>query len=731
MLDDGDMDSPRWSPRGSVSYPTAVPERTARRYWDSCSFRLVSCAAAMFLVAFEIWSYHDNASVVSSSLFAAFNSGSSTNKKAAAAQNSDSSRASSPIGKASIASLDELPHHVAATGDTDDNGHFVCRKIREGTGNGLSDLPRRLIPSADALWSDQLPRILDASKFYTPDGDTDFLLSDFTAQLLHVVSPRLHRGVHAQPRDWSAVRRVLDVLEARWRYLQDDNDDDNNENRTAATTPPPPPLRIVVFGGSVTQGGHCQELFDGLHAEPKMYPYHCRWSTQLQQLIDNLLGFPSLVKVINLSQGGTTTDFASTFMLKYGLMPKKAMDPDIVINAYSTNDMGRFSSDRKGLLEELQVFVRYWLSPSQPRVSSSALCRDYQINDTAPPLLIFLDDFLGNRPRELLPLMEFGHTLGMLANYYGFGSVSYTNVVRDLVYGDTAEFWFTSVNWWGTENTNVMGSEIHPSLGMHMATSWAFAYYFLQVALNFCTLHQSWSLLSEETYSASKMAQWAPQQSSRFNPVVPGKPRAPPRGMPPLLDSKLSIEDMSALWKNGTSDGEGSTVPRDCFGKETITMTDQPCIFGWVGGVKHLKDDLLQNAVKEWSGWKIVSDNRKPGISPSSPKDVLSLEFLNVGQPVRKVVLAHMKSYGPRWEGSEVSVLIKTRRGTAADQSWESIASRGVTGYHGSTTSEMYIEEIELPLPGISIGESLRVEIEFRGSDGMTFKILGILVCSS
>jgi hypothetical protein len=50
-----------------------------------------------------------------------------------------------------------------------------------------------------------------------------------------------------------------------------------------------------------------------------------------------------------------------------------------------------------------------------------------------------MDDYLGNEQREILVTTELAQATMVLANYYGFTSMSYANVVRDIVYGDTHE----------------------------------------------------------------------------------------------------------------------------------------------------------------------------------------------------------------------------------------------------------------------------------------------------
>jgi len=216
-----------------------------------------------------------------------------------------------------------------------------------------------------------------------------------------------------------------------------------------------------------------------------------------------------------------TTNFATDFLLRFNLVPTDAKEPDIVINACSSNDITRYRrGGRDSSLETAQRFVRHYLSPGSPVSSTCRSIGDNHANEsstTATPLIIFLDDLLGNSPRHILRSMGYGELLGTVTEYYGVGRVSFPDMVRDLVYGDTTEYWFTSVDWWGADRDKPkreMKKQIHPDLGMHTATSWAFAYYFAAVVVDYCSLEPNWELVPREPYGVSEMAKWATSRNS-------------------------------------------------------------------------------------------------------------------------------------------------------------------------------------------------------------------------
>ena len=166
-----------------------------------------------------------------------------------------------------------------------------------------------------------------------------------------------------------------------------------------------------------------------------------------------------MFQVTKIAMGGTNTAVGAQ-VFQFDLLPEEARDPDIVINGYATNDMhvltvleAQSGNQTLGqrVFEITQEFVRTVLEDKP--------CRN-------KPLLIHMDDYLGNEQREILSTMELSQAVGTLADYYGFARVSYANLVRDIVYGDTREYWFSPEGWWPEGNrSKVMEREIHPGMG--------------------------------------------------------------------------------------------------------------------------------------------------------------------------------------------------------------------------------------------------------------------------
>jgi hypothetical protein len=296
--------------------------------------------------------------------------------------------------------------------------------------------------SALSLWLDHTPLIHKSSQLLENDKRYDY--HDFTAQLLEVVSPRLSRSVLNLPLDWTVVDRIMQKIDARYRFLKEGGEE-------------APPVKIVVMGGSILVGRNCRKLNKDLGISFTLPNRQCTYAHRLQKFLDLVGGTTEVFHVTKIAMGGTNTAVGSQIFY-YDLLPREGHNPDIVINAYATNDMhvltlleAQSGNQTLGqrVFEMTQEFVRDVMQ-EQP-------CRD-------KPLLIHMDDYLGNEQREILSTMELSQAAGALADYYGFSRISYANVVRDIVYGDTKEFWFSPEGWW-PKGAEGMEREIHPGMG--------------------------------------------------------------------------------------------------------------------------------------------------------------------------------------------------------------------------------------------------------------------------
>jgi hypothetical protein len=191
-----------------------------------------------------------------------------------------------------------------------ETGGAMCRAL--GTASPMS------------LWTRHVDRILAASR---QPLDPDFSMRDAHAALLRLLTPRLGRSVRTVEHDFGKLAALVRQTEARYRFLQTSPAAQN------ATRKPPPPVKILVMGGSVTFGSNCALVSPWKNPRRR----ECAWPGRLGAILNGMAG-GALVQVDSISMGGTNTA-TGTVMLEYDLMHKEALGHDIVINAYSTNDL--------------------------------------------------------------------------------------------------------------------------------------------------------------------------------------------------------------------------------------------------------------------------------------------------------------------------------------------------------------------------------------------------------
>ena len=101
----------------------------------------------------------------------------------------------------------------------------------------------------------------------------------------------------------------------------------------------------LVLGGSVTTGVRCRELIDNPNnLDPKNHlfltefdtQFDCLWPNRLQNFINNIIG--DAVEVTNGAVRATSSSIGKTVLEGNVFGPRH---PDIIINAYSTNNEKR------------------------------------------------------------------------------------------------------------------------------------------------------------------------------------------------------------------------------------------------------------------------------------------------------------------------------------------------------------------------------------------------------
>ncbi|KAL7532063.1 hypothetical protein ACHAXR_004407 [Thalassiosira sp. AJA248-18] len=624
-------------------------------------------------------------------------------------------------------------------------------------GDGKDDLCSILpqpTPTTLSLWSHHLPHIFNATK-HSAD-EKEYIFHDFTAQLMRFMTPdRLQRSVKTLPLDWAPVERSLGVLYRRLKSIQTEVDNYRQKNslkpedsipanvlKNINNNPKlPRKLNILVMGGSVTMGVVC-------HINPvttqtgKYSRRNCAWPGRVATFFTQLFLGYELIDFHTLALGGTNTESGVT-MWDYSLLGDVPY-PDIVINGYATNDMHYNSvqdairkniSLAESVMQLSQAFVRQILTPKRG-------CQH------APPLLLYLDDYLGNEQNEVLTTLISSQTINLMSGYYGIGSMSYGDAVRDMVYGDTKEWWFSSHWYEGGDYTRA----VHPHMGMHISTVWVVAFNLMNLATTYCSLPASQHHETHRRHHAGVEGKSQGVWDYGYQPIdglptlratkdLEGGPKQKPRGIPPPLTENLSLEHITQLWRNHTdSNAHLWNTRKECIDQGHIDddvghdSLPKPCIYSWVSNLERKLDnpkriaDKLKPYITFNEGWSAADDNNKLGWVPSSGLgSKFTMEWKKISQPVRAVTWMIMRSYGEKWEGSTLKVEV-----------WSGemlMAKKEIVGFHHKKTSETYNIKMRLSAgdgknlkeEGVTVGSDLKVTFELTG--GMTFKISGMAVC--
>jgi hypothetical protein len=559
------------------------------------------------------------------------------------------------------------------------------------------------IPSTLAIWRANLDRILQASQH---PNDHHYILHDFTAELLHLVSQqgRIQRSIVGVPHDYTAVQRVMQLVQDRYHFLH--HGGSNNENYNDSGEPNVKiqrKVKILVMGGSLVVGVNCRKIVSE-HRLGILMPHRlCTWAHRLEYFLNNALG-ADIFEVHKIAMGGTNT--GTGFVLwESDFLPPEDKHPDIVINAYSTNDMhiltvmeaaSSNTTLRDKVMDMTQEFVRSIMKEGD-----------------CAPLMLHMDDYLGNEQRDIQTTLHLSQAVQTLSTYYGFAAMSYANVVRDLVYGDTKEAWFSPGGWY---EGNTMVREIHPGMGMHIVSSWVAAYTLMNLALTYCTIEE-WEM-DPPSLHENKIPYQAIQglPELKNTSVIPGKPKSVPRGLMPPLTPDLNLDEVTDLWRSAPVSRDICVLPEDQTAK---------CPFSWISGISkdgrnstHAKEIFDMFSIKGTS-WTVDDSGDKVGMSPSESKHMI-LEFSELNQSIHSITIFYLKSYGEKWDQSEIALSAMLKEG----DNWHKVRTDPLFGFHAKHTSETYSHKMELD---VKEGVDFRVSIELVG--GRTFKVMGLAVC--
>ena len=578
--------------------------------------------------------------------------------------------------------------------------------------------------------------ISDILKHSQHQDDKDYTWHEWTSKLLQYITPRLKNSVKNLPiLHWEKVGNILNIAFERYKYIQSEGDNNANDNVT-----PPRQVRVLILGGSVTLGVNCAKYPKGrAGSKPSAHP-RCAWPGRLDRMLTELLGGKkrksSIFHVQSFAAGGTNSNIGKN-LLDYNLLNEENLPYDVIINAYSTNDMHLISV--KEAKENNMTLEQSLLSVNQDFIRA-ALRDTSRCEGRHLPLVLYYNDYVGNEQNDIMTINSYSNVISTLASYYGIGQISFADVVKHTVWGDPAETWF-SPDQWPERN-------VHPGRSFHIVTPWLFLYNFLEMATTYCDMkhvnalssfdnvtsrmnitdnqHDTSSLWTGYQY-VEGLPRLEPQKQANA-PAIPPAPRPLPFGLPPPLDYNLTLLNIREKWKYNEKSAikaEMSTCPD---GGKSISS----CAFSFMAGfpgtinARQLQRVLDKNITSN-DGWELVSDHHKLGFAAKKEQASFEMEFDTGLSEVKVLTFFYMKSYGEEWEGSELRV-----KAFVVSNNMSSLTSEvNMLGYHDQHTSETYSDKVAIGTtegaPPIMPGDRLRLQFDLIG--GGTFKLIGVLLC--
>lgn len=603
--------------------------------------------------------------------------------------------------------------------------------------------------SALTFWSAHLDAVLEHTQPNNTYQDTDAAgattnndkvnkdYHNFIVELLRLVTPhRLQASVGMVPRissrQWEALEHALHVTLQRWRYLLDKTSSSNQE-----TAVPPRKLNILVMGGSVTSGVRCDQFFVNPSRQviTNKFGKHmqCAWPSRLEFFLNNLLlgsvlqvdhkrthqrvDDNQVVAVYNAAIAGENSRVGAV-KLEYNLLDPDIPLPDIVINAYATNDAQTvfFGESETIMMEDIEAFFSQAMGLMQ--------CDENDAHKSVSPLVIHFDDVIGTEDYTPLQSTAVYRFVSGLSQYFGFTAVSYPSAVRDFVYGHPQEYWFSPMGFYDRRRK---GRDIHPRLGMHVVSAWVMAYNLLNLATTYCASSlSSTSGLDDEMLMGDKA-------------TFPGRPLAPPNGLPPPFVNNGSMASLATEWRgNGMpqqqpqSPGVNIDSAEECQGSQQQRI----CPFTWFSRLGNRTTTTVLSAHRvDNNGWEFVTDHAKAGFAPTAGlNSTMAWEFqfdnekmISAASTIHTVVVVAMTSYGEAWANSTTLVRALTTDSTNAE--YKLVGSMEVLGYHKSSTSISAVHTLDLGGAMVSIPpKDLRLEMTLIA--GARAKMMGLALCN-
>jgi hypothetical protein len=531
-----------------------------------------------------------------------------------------------------------------------------------------------------SVWRSHLPEILEAAI-----GDEEQRVhQNWLKELLHLVSSgnSMERGLRSAP-SMAAMNGVLTKVGERLIHINS-----NSSNSSSS------PLQVVIFGGSVTEGAHCNtlpsEIKPFLHKGGTKTVKQCAWPSRLQLLVDAFLG-PDIVKIHNVAVGGTDSLYALP-VLEYRLYPVhldilRKQGADIIVNAYSANE-NLFSWDGS---EDATADLRHFHACL---LFAKSFYHGALKSQPCPPLVLFVDEYIGNLNKLLLGEDIRNDVIRMLTDTLNdMGYISSSLVARHWVYANTSETLFTP-DWL----TKPEKPEVHFGMPAHQHVTWVVAYSILKSVMEFCED-------IDDVYAT-------------------------------FLHGDVEANAFQSKGTSGINEPQSAAV-LDC-NTGSATSSEHPCSFAFVatraGTVtteKELNQYIEPFKISSSSGWEGEDNQRdggwrkRLGLVAHRVGATIRFSIPNLSNQVRVITIHFLKSYGPEWVNSQAHFSF-----AALDSAGRRVheVSYKLSGHHNESTSRTFRFTLDLKEKAVEVGHTATLNITLVS--GKSFKISSLMMCS-
>jgi hypothetical protein len=341
-----------------------------------------------------------------------------------------------------------------------------------------------------------------------------------------------------------------------------------------------------------------------------------------------------------------------------------------------------------------------------------------------------------------------------LTKYYGVGYVSYVDVVRDIVHRNTKERTFSPEGWYDEKHPDIMLREVHPPMGMAIASSFIISYYLLTLFMSQNDLKPYY-----EQYHHNH------NTNPHFTRLTT-QPEGDTTLLPPLLDRSLLLQDVSKKYYDETT-----AERRQC---DVKSRRRRKCPISFLNGISKGYDSVNEtmgyfqpyivnpgnnttgnHSEPEWEWFNLggkkrarygfvpvpIPDKKMTGRMGHGTNRTLTLEFHEEEEPIKTVTIFYFTKNNTKWMGTELTVSIYSFEDDATTKengheevtpTTASSSSRPVLIAESKLScyapnklinDDKFQEVIQLDPP------QRHFQVQWRHTGGETFRVTGFAIC--